>query len=137
MRLDAAESWARLAASDSAVLATINADGTPHMVPFVFAPADPDYIVFAVDAKPKGSRRLRRLDNIAQDSRVTVLADHYEPDWTRLWWVRAEGTAAVTDAEPDPGGPLLRERHPHYRDQELGPWVVITVERITGWSASG
>ena len=75
-------------------LATIGTGGRPHLVPVTFA-LDGDRIYTVVDAKPKTTANLRRLRNIAADPRVTVLADHYEDDWDRLWWVRADGIAAI------------------------------------------
>jgi hypothetical protein len=53
----------------------------------VFALAD-DALNSAVDAKPKRSRALRRMENARRRPEMTVLIDHYDDDWTRLWWVR-------------------------------------------------
>src|SRR6266480_3230046 len=88
------EARQHLAASTVARLATIAEDGKPHIVPMVFA-LEGDIVYFAVDAKPKKSTNLKRLRNIAANPAVSVLADHYEDDWTKLWWVRADGTARV------------------------------------------
>jgi PPOX class probable F420-dependent enzyme len=82
-------------------LATINADGGPHLVPIVFA-IHGETLYTAVDAKPKRSRRLRRIENARRRTDVTVLADHYEADWNRLWWVRLEGRARVLEADVAP-----------------------------------
>ena len=62
----------------------------PHLVPITFA-VDGDALYSAVDAKPKSTRALRRLANIAANPAVSVLVDHYDDDWTRLWWARADG----------------------------------------------
>ena len=35
---------------------------------------------------------LRRLDNVRAHPAVSLLVDHYDDDWTRLWWVRVDGT---------------------------------------------
>lgn len=134
-RLDDEAAWRLLADAPSAVLATLDADGSPHLVPFVYAALEDGSLISAVDSKPKRSRSLRRLDNIRRDPRVSVLVDHYEDDWSRLWWVRAGGTAVVVDEAP-PGHDRLVERYRQYRDQTLGPWIVIDVERLVGWSAS-
>jgi PPOX class probable F420-dependent enzyme len=94
-----------------------------------------DTVVFAVDSKPKSGRRLRRLDNIAADPRVSVLFDHRSGDWEQLWWVRADGTA-TEHAAPPSQAVALHDRHPSYRTEPPpGPWVVIRVERWQGWSA--
>jgi PPOX class probable F420-dependent enzyme len=130
-----AEAWDLLAVSPVAVLATIDGEGHPHLVPFVFVALSNRRLVSAVDEKPKRSRELRRLENIRRDPRVTVLAHHYEADWSKLWWVRAEGTATVREVPPDTAEDSLRGRYPEYGAAELGPWIVIDVESITGWKA--
>lgn len=118
-------------------LATV-AGTTPHVVPFTFA-VDSDLIYTAVDAKPKSTINLRRLRNIRDNPRVAALVDHYDDDWTALWWVRADGLAAVVsdaDAMARPVG-LLTERYPQYvASPPPGPVIVIQVDRWTGWTAS-
>ena len=76
-----------IADSRVARLATVDTDGRVHLVPIVFALAG-DTLYSAVDAKPKRSRSLRRIENARRRPQVTVLIDHYDDDWTRLWWVR-------------------------------------------------
>lgn len=127
--------WALLISQPVAVLATLEPDGSAHLVPFTFAPLGRD-LVWAVDAKPKRSRALRRLHNIVRDPRVTVLAHHYEDDWAELWWVRAAGRASISDDAPQGARTALIERYPVYQGQTLSPWVIIHVERLTGWSAA-
>ena len=86
------EMRARVAGARVARLATTEAGAAPHLVPICYA-LEGDVLYSAVDEKPKRSQRLKRLANIRADARVTVLVDHYEEDWTRLWWVRAAGRA--------------------------------------------
>ena len=127
-----------LADSKVARLATIGDDGRPHIVPIVFA-IDGDTLYFAVDAKPKRTMNLKRLKNIAANPAVSVLADHYEDDWSKLWWVRADGTArVVTDvAEARRATELLASRHAQYRETRPGgPVVAIRIDRLTGWSGT-
>jgi PPOX class probable F420-dependent enzyme len=136
MRLTEETARERLASAPVVRLATTDATGRPHLVVATFA-ADGDRIYTAVDAKPKDSRDLKRLRNIRADPRVAVLADHYEDDWTRLWWVRADATAEIlTDpAAMERPIALLRARYPQYRDTPPeGPVIAMTVERWTGWS---
>jgi PPOX class probable F420-dependent enzyme len=120
-------------------LATVDAGGQPHLVPIVFALAA-DVLYSAVDAKPKRSRSLRRLTNVAAEPRVSVLADHYDEDWRRLWWVRADGTGRVLDAAQDEGRDAIARlvrRYPQYRTAvPAGPVLAIDVHRWTGWSAA-
>jgi PPOX class probable F420-dependent enzyme len=97
-------------------------------------------IFSAVDSKPKRSRNLKRLRNIQANPRVSVLADHYEDDWSQLWWTRADGTAIVLESEQDMVEPirLLGEKYWHYRkNRPEGPVIAVTVDRWTGWAYSG
>jgi PPOX class probable F420-dependent enzyme len=119
-------------------LATVDADGRPHLVPMCFTLIG-DRIVSVVDAKPKRSVKLRRLANIRTQPRVSVLVDEYnDEDWTRLWWVRADGAARVVedDAERADAVAALRAKYPQYERQPPGgPVVEVTVDRWRGWSA--
>jgi PPOX class probable F420-dependent enzyme len=136
--MTASEARERFAAARAARLATVDEHGRPHLVPIVFA-LDGDCVYHAVDHKPKRTTALRRLDNIAANPRVALLADHYDEDWSRLWWVRADGIALVIEPGSDelrPAVVLLRDRYVQYRDAPAaGPVVKIDVERWTGWSA--
>jgi PPOX class probable F420-dependent enzyme len=135
--LTAAVARELLGAARVARLASVSADGAPHLVPVTFA-LDGDTIYTAVDGKPKTTRGLRRLDNIRRNPRVAVLADHYEEDWAALWWVRADGTATVA-ADPallTAPAALLTRRYPQYEQVPLpGPVIVIKVTAWTGWTA--
>ncbi len=97
-------------------------------------------IVHAVDHKPKRTRALRRLDNIAANPAVSVLADHYDEDWDALWWVRADGRARVVKAGSEMGTAAIAalvERYAPYRaTPPVGPVIVVAVERWSGWVAS-
>jgi PPOX class probable F420-dependent enzyme len=135
VRLSAASAREAFAGARVARLATVAPDGRPHVVPIVFAVAG-DVIVTAVDdVKPKRTRSLARLVNIAAEPRVSLLADHYDEDWSRLWWVRADGVATVVDGDTDAVA-LLGARYGQYRDQPPpGPVIRIQVECWTGWAA--
>lgn len=118
-------------------LATVDADGRPHLVPITFAAAG-DMVWSAVDEKPKRTRRLRRLENVAREPRVALLADHYDDsDWGALWWVRADGAGRVLEAGDAAAAiALLTERYAQYRDAPpRGPVLEIAVERWSGWRA--
>jgi len=125
----------RFAASPVARLATVTPEGVPHLVPVVFA-VDQDVIYTAVDAKPKTTQRLRRLTNIENNPRVSLLVDHYADDWTQLWWVRADGDAVIhRDDEAVPAGyRLLRAKYSQYQSVPLdGPVITVTVRRWSSW----
>lgn len=135
MRLSTEEARRRFTEAPVARLATADADGVPHVVPVTFAVAG-DAIVFAVDHKPKTTTALRRLRNIAANPAVSLLVDHYEADWSRLWWARADGHARVLTEDP-PGVALLAAKYPAYTDRPPeGPVVRIDVSRWSGWSAA-
>jgi PPOX class probable F420-dependent enzyme len=129
----------RFTKSPIARLATAAPDGTPHLVPVVFAVGEDDVVYTAVDAKPKTTRRLRRLANIESNPQVSLLVDHYADDWTQLWWVRADGVAAIhTGGEAmDTGCRLLRAKYPQYQSVPLhGPMIAVTVHRWSSWRAA-
>jgi PPOX class probable F420-dependent enzyme len=119
-------------------LATVREDGRPHIVPISFALED-QTLYFAVDFKPKRTTNLQRLRNLRTNPAVSVLVDHYESDWDRLWWVRLDGNARiVTDGrEADRALNALAHRYAQYRKtRPAGPVVAITIERMTGWSGT-
>jgi PPOX class probable F420-dependent enzyme len=140
------EARGRFAQARVARLATAGADGRPHLVPIAFAvafavvePAADDVIYSVVDAKRKRTPALRRLANVSENPRVSLLADHYEEDWDRLWWVRADGRgrllADLDEPEAAAAVALLRGRYPQQR--AVGTVLAIDVERWSGWSAQG
>jgi PPOX class probable F420-dependent enzyme len=118
-------------------LATIDPDGRPHLVPIVFA-LDGHTLYSAVDRKPKRSTTLRRMENARARPDVTILVDHYEDDWSRLWWIRLRGRARVLDhgEERDHALELLQEKYPQYRAEPPdGPVLAIDVTETREWSA--
>ena len=135
MRLSSAEARARFAGARVARLATVSAAGAPHLVPVTFAVLD-ERIVFVVDDKPKSTTRLRRLDNIAARPSVCLLVDVYDDDWTRLWWVRADGIATILAIDAE-AVDALAARYPAYvQRRPRGPVVSIAVTAWTGWAAA-
>jgi PPOX class probable F420-dependent enzyme len=135
---DSTELRARVAAMRVARLATTEAGREPHLIPICFA-LEGDVLYSAVDEKPKRSKRLRRLANIRAHPGVTVLLDHYEEDWSRLWWVRLRGEARVLEegAERDRALLLLSAKYDQYRAQPpTGPVIALDVTEWRGWSAA-
>jgi PPOX class probable F420-dependent enzyme len=132
--------------SPVARLATVRPDGAPHLVPVVFA-VDQDgtngrdgaeIVYTAVDAKPKTTQRLRRLANIENNPQASLLVDHYSDDWTRLWWVRADGVATIhhEDEQMHTGYRLLRAKYAQYQSVPLnGPVIAVAVRRWSSWHA--
>jgi PPOX class probable F420-dependent enzyme len=137
VRLDSAEARALFASAPVARLATVAADGAPHIVPVCFALTG-DSLYTAVDGKPKRTSSLARLANIAAEPRVALLADRYDDDWTRLWWVRADGDAnVVTDAdERAQAVATLATAYPQYaQNPPTGAVIRVAVRRFSGWRA--
>lgn len=137
MLLSSEEARKRFATSPVARLATVSARLRPHLVPIVFAVAG-EIVYSSVDAKPKTTTALRRLDNIAANPAVAVLVDSYDDDWTQLWWARADGAARLAHgAEAEAAIRRLTARYPQYeRQPPPGPVIAIEVARWSGWSAS-
>lgn len=128
---ETAELQSKFSHAPVARLATVTADGAPHLVPVVFA-VHGGTVYTAVDGKPKSTQQLKRLANIAANPRVSLLVDHYADDWTTLWWIRADGRAAVTD--DDTGRDLLRAKYTQYQTVSLdGPVIAIEIQRWTSW----
>jgi PPOX class probable F420-dependent enzyme len=138
-----------LAASRRAVLTTIARDGRPRSVPICFVLAEDDAVLYTpLDDKPKRTddpRALARVRDIAADPRVTVLADRWDEDWTRLAWLRIDGRATLI--EPDDPVTVgehawavgaLRARYPQYAEHRLEarPIIRIAVERSVAWGAT-
>jgi len=130
-----------LAEARVARLATADRWGRPHVVPICFA-VDGDRLYTAVDHKPKRRPELRRLDNLRANPSASVLVDHYEEDWGRLWWVRADGTAAVLDPEDDQAGEerrravaLLAEKYAQYVGRApSGAVIALTLRSWRSWA---
>lgn len=143
----------RFAGARVARLATVAGDGSPRLVPITFVVAGAlaagdiagtkeavagDVVFSAVDHKPKSTTALARLRRIEHEPRVSLLADDYSEDWTRLWWVRADAHAEVLTTGPDrkSGASLLEEKYEQYRSQPPQHAVIrFVVDRWSGWAA--
>jgi PPOX class probable F420-dependent enzyme len=125
----------RVESARVARLATVGAAGRPHLVPICFA-LQGEMLYSAVDEKPKRSKRLKRLENIRSRPQVTVIVDHYEEDWSLLWWVRLDGSATVLEDGPERnhGLELLRAKYEQYRAQPpTGAVIAMRIEAWRGW----
>lgn len=127
-----------LAQSRVARLATAGTDG-PHLVPVVFAQSDSALWV-PVDGKPKRHTRLKRLENIRANPRVSLLIDHYEEDWRALWWIRVDGRASVVkpgEAGFDEALAALGGKYPQYASVPILSAIRIEIEALSHWRARG
>jgi PPOX class probable F420-dependent enzyme len=141
MKLDA-PTWAieLLNSARVARLATADRAGQPLVVPVCFVLHD-GRIYSAVDAKPKKTRELRRLRNVAENPRVSLVVDAWDEDWSRLAWVIVEGAAGIltTDLERAPALAALLAKYPQYEAMALattaGDVLAITPSRVMAWRA--
>jgi PPOX class probable F420-dependent enzyme len=113
-------------------LATVDAEGRPHAIPICYSLVE-GRIVSPLDEKPQGveATKLRRVRNIRQNPRVTLVVDHYTEEWTDLGWVQIRGTAAVVD--PDESGhdeavTALQEKYDQYEAHALDRRPVIRLD---------
>ena len=134
--MDAEEMRKRVGEARSGVLSTITAEGRPHAVPCCFF-LEGDVVYSAVDAKPKSTLALRRLDNLAANPAACLLVDCYDDDWSRLWWIRVDGNARVLvdGDEHDHALDLLATKYDQYREtRPPGPVIAIDIADWRGWA---
>jgi PPOX class probable F420-dependent enzyme len=136
MRLTDAVARRRLANARVARLATVRADGQPHIVPIVFA-VEGDRLYSIADPKPKDGPELLRFRNIEANPSVSVLVDEYDEDWERLWWIRADGIAHVVRDGPerDRTIELLHAKYVQYATwtTPFGAAMVVDLDRWASW----
>jgi PPOX class probable F420-dependent enzyme len=145
-------SLALLAETRRGVLVTMDELGRPRPAPFCYV-ASVDaagrlVLHTPIDEKPKRSvdpLRLPRVLDIGRRPDVVVLIDRWDEDWSRLAWVRLQGTASILSAD-DPAGAeerapaiaALRAKYPQYatHDLESRPLIRIVAVSSVAWSAS-
>lgn len=134
---------ALLACWPVARLATRTPEGAPHALPVVFAASDGQAWV-PVDGKRKDGSPLARVRNVKANDRACLLLDHYDADWSRLWWVKLDGRARVeigAGALAERVGAQLRAKYPQYRDvpvfRSVPTLLVLRWNRVTAWSQAG
>ena len=66
-----------------------------------------------------------------------MVVDRWDEDWSRLEWVRVDGTAEILDegAERDLAAAARLAKYPQYHELPLEacPVVKVTAERVTEW----
>jgi PPOX class probable F420-dependent enzyme len=132
------DSWVADALDHARVarLGTVNPDGEVLLVPICFVVVD-GWIVSAVDHKPKRHARLRRLDDIEATGTATVLVDHYDDDWSQLWWVRVRGHAEVARGGDTTATVALSAKYPQYRERPpAGAVYRVRMDEVRSWRAT-
>ncbi len=134
--MEQAEAWVLLGRGRVATLATLRSDGSPRLVPCVYA-VDGSAVHIPVDAKPKRTRALARVTDIMRDPRVALLVHEWGEDWTELCWVRLDGRASLAAGNQlARARRMLLERYPQYADpSELDPVITLTVTAWHAWRA--
>ena len=119
-------------------LATAASNGLPHVIPVCYALMD-GMIYSVLDQKPKRATftRLRRVRNILVNPRVSLVVDHYEANWERLWYILISGHAELLEeGEERPAAiQVLREKYAQYRAMNLdaNPVIKITPSHVVSW----
>jgi nitroimidazol reductase NimA-like FMN-containing flavoprotein (pyridoxamine 5'-phosphate oxidase superfamily) len=116
-----------------AYLATVFADGRPHVVP-ISAVLDLNRLVFASE------RSTQKIRNLAGDPHCSIGCDEYHEDWDQLKQVVMHGQAYFVDSGPeferDRG--LLYAKFPQYEakapiEPETSVIVEIRVDLVASW----
>ncbi len=122
-------------------------DRGPHAVPVVFARSQGS-LWSPIDGKPKRGSELARIRHIRRDPRVSLLFANYEDDWSRLWWLRADGAAEIRNAherrrgadEAEAALAALRRKYPQYAQVPVlsadALLLRIGVTALRSWCAS-
>ena len=119
-------------------LSTADTVGAAHVIPICYA-FDGDSIYSVLDQKPKRTSltRLRRVKNILANPQVALVVDHYEEDWSRLWYILVTGHAELMleGDEREQAIVKLREKYQQYRDMDIdtNPVIKITPDKVVSW----
>lgn len=123
------------------VLSTFGASGIDS-VPIVFTLIH-GALYSPVDGKPKSGAKLARVKNLERDPRYTLLLQHYDEDWTQLWWLRIRGRGTPVDMSSDNADVIdaLRAKYPQYRTSTLldtnAPLLRLDIETRRVWAYQG
>jgi PPOX class probable F420-dependent enzyme len=131
---------ALIRAARVAHLATANATGMPHVVPICFV-FDGKNFYSPIDEKPKRTApaKLKRLRNIGENPRVSLIIDRYDENWSKLAYVLLIGRARLllSGTRHRKAVAQLRRKYLQYRSMKIDrlPIIAITPRKSTVWSA--
>ncbi len=122
-------------------LGTADASGRPLVVPVCYA-FDGRRWYSAIDGKPKrvAGKDLKRVRNIKENPRVSVLIDRYDDDWRQLRYVIIHGTAELLSEGPEHSYALdlLAAKYPQYAQVPLrrngGVVIRVTPDSFVQWA---
>jgi PPOX class probable F420-dependent enzyme len=115
-----------LDAARVARLATVSEKGDSlQLVPIVFANSG-SKLYFVVDRKKKSGKELKRIKNISETGKATLLVDHYSENWEELSFLELFCKAAVLRPdealrEKRTASKLLRKKYPQYSNNNYFP----------------
>jgi PPOX class probable F420-dependent enzyme len=122
-----------LRAARIAHLATADAGGQPLVIPICFA-FDGKEFFSAIDEKPKqiSPHKLKRLRNIAENPKVSLIIDRYDEDWQRLAYVLITGRAKILlrGARHRRAVLLLRKKYSQYERMAINDRPIIVISPI-------
>jgi len=133
-----------LQSSRVARLGTSSKNGPAYIVPIVFANTE-NRIYFVIDHKTKSGKELKRLSNIRETGKGTLLVDKYSENWDELFYLLLFCRAKVIEG---PGGvrekklaeKILKEKYPQYSTGQFFPenlqeavFVRLDPERAIFW----
>ena len=139
-----------LALTRRAVLATIDPEGKPRLVPICHVLGESEdrvgrpLLYTPIDEKTKASpdpRALSRVKDLLILPDAVVLADRWDEDWSRLGWIRVYGRATILEPQPHEvvehatAVAALREKYSQYLTQRLEerPIIRIAIDRSRSW----
>jgi len=119
-------------------LATADRSGQPLVIPICFA-FDGIEFFSPIDEKPKqiSPQKLKRLRNIAENPKVSLIIDRYDEDWQRLAYVLITGRAKILlrGTRHRRAVSLLRRKYRQYRSMAIDqrPMIVIRPLVVKVW----
>ena len=122
----------------AAHLATSDKSGQPHVIPICFV-YDGKCFYSPIDEKPKRTipSQLKRLKNIRENPKVSLVIDRYDEDWRKLAYVLVFGKARILQSGEKHRNAvrLLRKKYPQYRSMAIDarPMIAITAKRVVSW----
>jgi PPOX class probable F420-dependent enzyme len=121
-------------------LATADANGQPMVIPICFV-YDGKHFYSPIDEKPKqtSAQRLKRVRNIQENSKISLVIDQYEEDWTNLAYLLITGHAKIIlrGKRHHRAVAFLRKKYPQYRHMVIDerPMIQIKPFSLRSWGA--
>lgn len=125
-------------------LSTLDRGGYPTVVPVCFALLDTTepLLVSVLDEKAKtvADAEMGRIRNIRQHPEVGLTIDHFEEDWSRLWYIQFRGVADIEAPESTMHAraiSALRAKYAQYVGMDLEDRLLIVIRqlRVKVWHA--